>query len=644
MSAELAPAPSAAVPAPAGSPGTIWTSRLAAVLVGVAVAALIVVVRNAGWLSGIPGLFAAVVLALAFPTSRLLARRILIAGALAFGAAPLLWFWDLPVGDVGRMTILMAAGAGALSAWLLWGGRAALRSRARLLVPRPRRIDVLPPAAALVAGLATLPWLRVSTGQEALSAVLGGWDNSAHYNIVAMIRRHGVTIDRLADVAPEYWKFTDYPGGFHSFVVAIMELTGSARVATPAHELVAFVQAEAWCLVIVAALLAAAVAALPWVRRMVVAVPVVAGLVAAFALGPGAEAVSAGFPNFVIAVALAACVPLLVASMPRVIMPLHLAALGSLLVAVAESWALMLVIAAPAALMLVVPFRREAWRATRTAWALSILVVLATLGGIIQVASVIAVLDASEVLVTSGGFVAPSPGPAIAICLVAIAVCLLADGRSFGRTAWIGVATAIGLAAVAALGAFQLVTDGQLSYYFWKGLSGVQLVSFAVLGLGATRALRRLDALPRGPGRLASAVTVIACTVAATQVNGVTVPAGLALKPVHAALADDLLAAATVAEAAPDGRWTLVTSLDSSAHPVVAQQWLLALTGRWTHEANAEAEALTTMGREVDDFVQIATEALSQSPDAMVLVPATQADAVRAAIAPDLASRVIGLP
>ena len=644
MSAHPAPAPTAAAPAPGGSPGTILASRMVALLVAALVAALVVALRNAGWLSGVVGLVAAATLALAFPTSRLLARRIVIAGALAFGAAPLLWFWDLPVGDVGRMTTLMAAAAGALSAWVLWDGRAALPDRARRLVPRPHRVDLLPAAAAIVAVLATLPWLRIRTGQEALSVLVGGWDNSAHYGIVAMIRRHGVTTDRLADVPPEHWQFSGYPGGFHSFATAVMELIGSARVAAPAHELVAFVQAEAWGLVIATTLLTAAIAALPWTRRTVAVVPVVAGVVAAFVLGPGANAVAAGFPNFVIAVALAACVPLLVVTMPRVVMPLHLAALGSLLVAVAQSWVLLLVIAAPAAFALVVPFRRGAWRATRGEWVLSAVIVLSTLGGILNVAGIIAGLDATEVLVTQGGFIAPSPGPSVAVCMLAVAVCLLADGGAFGRVAWMGVATATAFAGVSALGAFQMVTDGQLSYYFWKGLLGVQIVSFVVLGLGATRALRRFDRLPRGRGRLAAVAAVGACTVAATQFNGVAVRPELTLRPVHAAIAEDLLAAANVADSAPGERWTFVTSLDSSIHPVVAQQWLLALTGRWTREANAEAEALTTMGREVDDFVRVATEALAQSPEAKVLLPQAQADAVRAAIAPELASRVSGLP
>jgi len=212
--AALVPARNAAAPAPVDTPRTVWTSRLVAVLAAVIAAALVVAVRDAGWLSGVPGLAAAAALSLAFPTSRLLARRILIAGAFAFGAAPLLWFWDLPVGDTGRVTVLMAVGVGALSAWVLWSGRGRVRGRAQRLVPRLHRIDLLPGVAAIGAGVATLPWLRVRTGPEALSALLSGWDNSAHYDIVAMIRRFGITTDRLTDIPPEHWKFTDYPGGY----------------------------------------------------------------------------------------------------------------------------------------------------------------------------------------------------------------------------------------------------------------------------------------------------------------------------------------------------------------------------------------------------------------------------------------------
>lgn len=645
MPAALVPARNAATPAPVDTPRAVWTSRVVALLAAVIAAALVVAVRNAGWLSGVPGLAAAAALSLAFPTSRLLARRILIAGAFTFGAAPLLWFWDLPVGDIGRVTVLMAVGAGALSAWVLWPGRSGVRGRAQRLVPRLHRVDLLPGVAAIAAAVATLPWLRVRTGPEALSALLSGWDNSAHYGIVAMIRRFGITPDRLADIPPEHWHFTAYPGGYHSFVAAVMETTGSATVAAPAQELIAFVRAEAWVLVIAATLLTAAIAALPWVRRRpLAAVPVVAGVVAAFVIGPGGHAVTAGFANFVIAAALAACVPLLVVTMPRVVMPLHLAALGSLLVAVAESWVLLLIVAAPAALVLVLPLRRGAWRATHAAWALSVAIVLATLIGVLHVASVIAGLDAAAVLVTGGGFAQPAPGLAVAVCLVAFAVCLLADGRSIGRVTWTAIAPATGLAAVTLLGAFQLATDGQLSYYFWKGLFGVQLVAFVILGLGATRALRRRDLLPRGPGRLRAVVALLALTVAATQVMGFAGRPKFTLGPVHAAVAEDLLDAAALADAAPGGRWTLVTSIDSTIHPVVAQQWLLALTGRWTHEANTEAEALTTMGSEVDDFARAATEALTRSPDAHVLVSSAKVDAVRAAVAPELSSRVVALP
>ena len=647
MPAAPVPTPNAALATPVATPRAVWTSRAAAVLAAVIAATLVTVVRRAGWLGGVPGLAAVVALCLAFPTSRLLARRILIAGALAFGAAPVLWLWDLPVGATGRVTVLMALGAGALSAWVLWPGRGGVRARVRRLAPRLQRADLLPGLAAVGAGWATLPWLRVRTGPEALTVLLSGWDNSAHYAMVAMIRRFGVTTDRLTDVPPEHWKFTDYPEGFHAFVAAIMETTGSTTVAAPAQEVIAFVRAEAWVVVIAATLLTAAIVALPWARRRpLAAVPVAAGVIAAFVIGPGGGAIAGGFANFVVAAALAACVPLLVVTMPRVAMPLHLAAVGSLLVAVAQSWVLLLVVAAPAALVLVLPPRRAAWRGTRAAWVLSGAIIVATLLGIVQVATVIATLDPATVLFTAGGFGQAEPGLMAAVCLAAVAMCLLADRGSVTHVTWTALAPATGLAAVTLLGAFQLATDGQLSYYFWKALLGVELVAFVILGLAATRALRRRNLLPHGPGRRRTTVALLACTVAATQVLGFESRRVYTLAPMHTAIAEDLLDAATLADAAPGGRWTFVTPLsptDGAVHPVLAQQWLLALTGRWTHEANDEAEDLTTMGSEVADLVRAATEALTRSPDAHVLVSPTDVDAVRAGVAPELSSRVVSL-
>ena len=61
---------------------------LTALTAGSAAAGIVVALRQAGWLSGLPGLAAAILLALAFPTSSVLARRMLIAGSFAFGAAP----------------------------------------------------------------------------------------------------------------------------------------------------------------------------------------------------------------------------------------------------------------------------------------------------------------------------------------------------------------------------------------------------------------------------------------------------------------------------------------------------------------------------------------------------------------------------
>ena len=337
-----------------------------------AAAGIVVALRQAGWLSGLPGLTAAILLALAFPTSSVLARRMLIAGSFAFGAAPLLWLWDLPVGTIWRVTLLMALGAGALTTLVLWSGRGDAGRRLHRLWPRLRPADALPVLAAGASAWVTSSWLRMATGPDALAVLIPGWDNSAHYDMAAMIRRHGVTVDRLADIPPEHWKFAEYPQGFHSFVAAVMETIGSPAQSAPGLELVTYVRAQGWVMVLAATMLAAGLAALPWLRRRpMVALPIVAGVVTAFVLGPGGTAFTTGFPNFVVAAALAGCVPLLVVTMPRVVMPLHLAALGALLVGVAQGWLLLLVAAVPAAMALALPVRRRSWAASRAAWLIS---------------------------------------------------------------------------------------------------------------------------------------------------------------------------------------------------------------------------------------------------------------------------------
>jgi hypothetical protein len=74
-----------------------------------------------------------------------------------------------------------------------------------------------------------------------------------------------------------------------------------------------------------------------------------------FLLGPGADSLSFGHVNFLVATALVVVLALVALPMPRVTSPLQLAALAGALVGVAHNWILLLTLAAPAALAAAFP-------------------------------------------------------------------------------------------------------------------------------------------------------------------------------------------------------------------------------------------------------------------------------------------------
>ncbi len=94
---------------------------------------------------------------LAVPTSRQLSRRILLSVCLAFGWITLLWWAPLPVGEIGRAILLLAALVGALGGGWVAGGP--WRSRLRRLVPRCAVVDAYPPVLVLCTGWVLYPWL-----------------------------------------------------------------------------------------------------------------------------------------------------------------------------------------------------------------------------------------------------------------------------------------------------------------------------------------------------------------------------------------------------------------------------------------------------------------------------------------------------
>lgn len=478
----------AADPSSAGTAATPPTRRSVVVgraaltaVVGLVAATATAALRITVPVHGDLAIVGAAVLLLLLPTSPVLSRRILLSGALALGLTPTLWWVPLPLGSLGRAGLLLSLVVGGLAGWLASGGVAGLRRRARALLPRMDGVDAIPLLATAASTWVVSGWLRIRTGSAALAALLPGWDNSGHFDMVQMLLRHGLTIDLLGPgPRGETWQYADYPQGYHAVVATLVEAAG--KPADPGAAALSYLHASAWVVALLGGLLAAAVCSVPALRRRpALALPAAALLVAAFVTGPGATAFTGGFPNFVFAAALTACIPLLVAATPRVPMPLHVAAIGALLVAVANSWILLLAVAVPAAVVLAFPLTKARWRGTRRRWvATSAVLLFVALGSLVPLRT-LSSLSAGAVLVTPGGIGAVEPGFILAVALGAVVACLLGpSARPRGR-AWHAVTPMAGLVAVGALGAWQLSSAGALSYYFYKLLVGVELVSLAVL-------------------------------------------------------------------------------------------------------------------------------------------------------------------
>lgn len=592
------PRPLTAPRTPAARPRRV--DRLLAGAAGVLTAAGVVALRGAGLLEGWGVLALTVLLVLALPTSRLGVRRLLLAAGVAAGLVPALWWLDLPLGTVGRAGALLAVLAGAVATTVLWHGPARAGTRVRdVLLPRWRQVDLLVAGAAALAAVTTRGLLAVRTGPEALARLLPAWDSSAHVDMVLMLRHHGAVVLALG-AAPSGapWKFADYPQGYHALVATLMELLAPAAQPTDA-ELVLFVHATAVAFGAAAVVLVAGLCALPTApRRPAVTTLAAAGLAGFYLLGPGAYALGAGFPNLVLAAAATGAAVLLALTVPRVTLPLPVAAAGGLLVGVAQSWALLCVVALPAVLLVVVGRGRAAWRGTRAQWGGVGLVALATCAGVLQAALTLRSLSATDVLVIPGGIAIPGAGLAVAVVTGALALCLAPGGHR--RLPAVAGVVAVGVSSAAAVGALQLLTAGELSYYFWKLVLGLALIAVVALAAAAVLHGQTLPVTPAAPAprreRVRRAVAVAVGCLALLQVHDVlgrstgAYPAA----PEHVAAASDLIAGSTAAAGGTGPAVFLQAS--SPLHPVNAQQWFLALTGTWTTATEADAALLLTPG------------------------------------------------
>lgn len=642
------------------------TSHVArGMLAGLAATAIVVLARSAGLLEGWLGLLVLGVALLAIPVSREFSRRIVVTGCIVLGWLPLVWWFPWPSWGIGHATVLLAAVVGALVGWVTGG--ADVGQRVATLVPRVRPVDAIPLIAAVGAAAVVLPWLTVPDADGALSLLLSGWDHSAHYDIVQMLRKHGAVIGVLGP-APlgDTWSYRAYPQGFHAVAATVMEVQAGAQAgAQPLgrpEEVLLYARTLGMLSVVTTTVLAAGFCAVPFLRRRPwAALPAVILSVGGVLLGPAGFALNDGFPNFALAVVLLACLPLLVLPIDRVVSPVHLAAIGGAIVGIAHGWVLLLSIALPVVAALGLPLRRRRFAARPTRRRLADVIGVLTVVGAGAALLMVARQPVTEVLTVPGAITAPPVKYLVSPAILAIVVCLVTAWRppwagprrrSDVRVVAMAAVALIAVAVAGGIAALQLRAGLVLGYYFWKYAIGMAAFSIVLAALAVARLVP-----PRvhhaSPVAWAGALVI---GLGATQIYGVTVvqpdaswasPALEARSRLARAVASPApfaasLWAAVESDPAPGGRHVLLLPAEvTGVHPATAGQWYNAVTGRWTDEANEELLKLLVPMTTVAERAGVAADVLTADPEAVVVVLPTDHAPVAELLPEELRTRLV---
>lgn len=644
------------------SAGPVTRPRVArSLLVGLGALVTVLAAQRWGALGGWPLLLAGAAASLAIPSSRELARRVAVVGCVALGAAPLLWWFAVP--DIGatRFGVVVAILVGGLAGWVALGDA---RSRLRRLLPRLRSVDAVAAVGVALAAWTLWPLLGARDGQAALSAMLAGWDYAAHFDMAEMIRRYGVVISQ-APGGP--WQYADYPQGFHAAAATLMEVTVGRVLGSPEAELVGFARATALVCLLALATLVAALVALPALRRRpLAAAPLVALVVLAFTWGPGGgHLIAGGFPNFFVAAALLAAVPLVVIPLGRLSGLAPIATLAGAVVGIAHSWALLLVIVVPAVLIaFAVPPRRRRWPSSGAGWVRVVTVGVATLLGCWGAVQTLGRGEAgASLFLAPGGFTGASKAEIVLPVVCALAACLaaayVARRRRTGtprsrsddtlRAGWMAAVPVVGALLITGIAAMQLAAGVGLQYYFWKTATAVQLVC-VVLFVGVTATLlptlieevkrHRLAVVGFSGAGVALLLTSAGILSIASAGLMPRTPPGLAARAAWlerpggagSSGAPDILAAAGTPAEGPS---YLVPSngLDRTA-PRLLNQWLFASTGQWTVEKYRVVNDIwgdaTPEDSRPDSVPDAVGRILAAAPGAVVLVDPADWDGLEA--------------
>ncbi len=610
--------------------------------------------RLSGNLGGSAALALGVVLVMAVPTSRQLSRRIVYAGVLLLGWLPLLWWFALPVGSVGRVTVLLALLGGVLTGVVV--GAPSPKGRLLSWAPEVRWADALPLGALFGGAWWWSPWLRLDSARPALAILMSGWDNSAHFDMTEMIRRHSAVIWATSPPSGgSAWSYVHYPQGFHTFTAAVMELVSSASVGDPGQEVTLYARSLALVSLGAVVMVVAGIAALPSLRRnpKIASIAAIA-VTAAFLWGPAGSILTDGFPNFFLACALLAVVPLVAVPVARWSAPLPYAVLCGALMAVAHSWAMLLTMAVPVALVVLLPLRRRRAAASLGQWLTVGLTTGAAVASVLVAIAVIGVQSLAQVVVYGGSVSARGIRELVLLIVAAVIAAIglaLAARRprspDVTRTVWLIAGPVVGAAFCAWMASVELAHSG-LAYYFWKYAIAVELLSVVVAAVAAGVAVTRSRSIGGSRiGALAFGVVAVAFVAFVCGVPG-SIPsdwklvheaAGWASRTEVVRLAESqmtepsrLVAAARVSAAQQLPSVYLPIAPDGLHYPASTAQWQAALSGRWTDSVNAPIGMLLNADLSPQGAPRLARDILRKYPDIAVIVPRDYVVAVRAAV------------
>jgi hypothetical protein len=621
-----------------------------AVLLVIAGAALSGLLRSAALLVVLA------LVALALPTSRDLSRRVVVVGAVFLGGLPLLWWLPWPAFLPSHAAVVTAVLGGLLAVLMAMG-----RITRGDVLPRVRSTDLAGLAAAAVAVWMQLPMLRTTSGPVALTRLLHGWDNSAHYAMAELIRTHGTVIPLIAQGPLGEWSYKWYPQGFHTVVATVSEAVVGRRVLAADQSVALYERSAALVCLLAVVTVVAAVCSLPAVRRRpAVAWPAALLVASVFVIGRGSLIFFDGFPNFFVACAMLALVPLVVAQMTRVSAPL-LAALGGSCVAVAQNWGLMIVMAVPAVLFVLLPMRRVRWPKGARAWSGPAAVSLLTLFGMGTAWYQLRNQPSIDEIVVINGGVSPlsvvqlwsTVGLAVVTCLLLAWRAGVLERHRRSSRQWLRVFALVtvplaGVLVSLAIARVQASHTGSGSYYLVKFEIALMLVSVSVLVAAGTSLVATWSRTRRGVGLPVAALA----SAAAILVYGWPAPVPTPLIPlgVKASLGAFVRVTAQKDEIAPspDASTILIAAMAYQQHgsgpavllpfpmatffdSMMAAQWFDGLTGTWTNSSQVPLRSGPPPVQDQSTAVSVALETLARAPGFSVMVGPDFYDSVHAA-------------